>query len=390
MKWFLALSIGVALTAIVSFSRSRPAEIRFQKHLIDIGASESAAWADINGDGRLDIVSGDTWYESPRWTPHKFRQLDFVATPFDNYIDNFSDLAVDVNGDGRIDIVSCAWFGKTLNWFENPGKGQGMWKMHPIDTGFNIEFCFLVDLDNDGKAREVIPQFGPKNAPLAWYEIKNGGFEKHVIANESYGHGIGVGDVNGDGRNDILTPKGWFEAPVDMRAGKWTFHPEWDMDKAAAAYMHVIDINGDGRNDVLSSNAHDYGLYWLENMGGGKWTKHMIDESWSQPHAITLVDLNGDGKKDVLTGKRYMAHSRDPGSKEPNGIYWYEYDKAANGKTIEWTRHIIDYSSSAGAGMQLPAADMDGDGDLDFIAPGKSGLFLFENLTKRKLQGYSK
>ena len=109
-----------------------------------------------------------------------------------------------------------------------------------------------------------------------------------------------------------------------------------------------------------------------------------MEVPWSMAHTVELVDMNGDGKKDILTGKRYMAHSRDPGAKEANGIYWYEFDKAANGKTIEWTRHIIDYSSAAGAGMQLPVADIDGDGDLDFVAPGKSGLYLFENLTKKK------
>ena len=78
--------------------------------------------------------------------------------------------------------------------------------------------AFLVDLDNDGKAREVLPQFGSNNAPLAWYEYKSGKWIEHKVSDKSYGHGIGAGDVNGDGRTDILTPKGWLEAPADPRA----------------------------------------------------------------------------------------------------------------------------------------------------------------------------
>jgi hypothetical protein len=298
----------------------------------------------------------------------------------DNYIDDFSDLAIDVNGDGRTDVVSCSWFGKKLAWWENPGRGAGPWKEHPIDSGNSSEFCFLVDLDNDGRARELLPQFG--KGPLVWYEIRNGAFVNHEIAPQNHGHGIGAGDVNGDKRTDVLTAKGWFEAPADPRSANWTFHADWEF-KQQPGFLHVLDINGDGRNDVLATASHDYGIWWLEQGADGKFTKHIIDESWSQVHATTLVDLNGDGRLELVTGKRYMAHDKDPGAREPLGIYWYEFRKAADGQRIEWVRHIIDYSSRAGAGMQLPVADLDGDGDLDFVAPGKSGLFLFENLTKR-------
>jgi hypothetical protein len=121
----------------------------------------------------------------------------------------------------------------------------------------------------------------------------------------------------------------------------------------------------------------------MEQRPDHTWVKHVIDESWSQPHALTLVDLNGDGRKELLTGKRFMAHDgHDPGEHDPLGIYWYEYHKSEDGKTVVWSRHIVDYGSRAGGGMQIPVADIDGDGDLDFAVGGKSGLFLFENLTK--------
>ncbi len=357
---------------LLAWAGGRSPEIAFEKHTLDLGASETCAFADVNGDGRLDIISGENWFEAPRWTRHRFRELGFTS----NYVDAFSDLALDVNGDGHVDVVTATWFSRKLSWWQNPGRGRGEWREHPIDGGFPIEFAFLVDLDNDGRAREVLPQFGPAKAPVAWYSLKDGGFEKHVVSPTSYGHGIGAGDVNGDGRTDILTSKGWFEAPADPRAGQWTWHPEFDL--GAVGFMHVIDINGDGRNDILTALSHDYGIFWLERGEGGRWTKHLIDESWSQAHALTLTDLNGDGRKDLLTGKRYMAHNgKDPGEREPLGIYWYEH--RLEGKQVEWIRHLIDYSTRAGGGMQMPVADLDGDGDLDFAAPGKGGLFLFVN-----------
>ena len=368
--------VALIISVLVLAAASRTGEIPFEKHLIDSGASETAAFADINGDGRLDIVSGEYWYEAPRWVKHKFRELNFT----ENYIDNFSDLPLDVNNDGRIDIVSCSWFGKSLNWFEHPSSPNAMWTEHAIETEYNVEFTFLVDIENSGKARDVLPEFGNAKAPLAWYEPKDGGFIKHAISDRSYGHGIGAGDVNGDGRTDILTPKGWFEAPPDPRSGKWTFHPDWDLE--GLGFMHVVDVNGDGRPDILTSKAHDYGVFWMEHGADGKWTQHMIDDSWSQPHSTVLVDF--DGRKGLLTGKRYMAHNgRDPGEREPLGVYWYEFPDPAHGRNA-WVRHVIDYSTRTGGGIQISTADFDKDGDLDFVVGGKSGLYLFENLTRHR------
>ena len=128
-------------------------EILFRKHPLDLGRNETCAFADLNRDGHTDIIAGESWYEGPKWTKHRLRSFNF----FRNYIDNFSDLPIDVNGDGATGIVSVSWGSRRIAWFENPGQGIGGWKEHLIDQGANVEFAFRVDMDNDGKARELLP-----------------------------------------------------------------------------------------------------------------------------------------------------------------------------------------------------------------------------------------
>jgi FG-GAP-like repeat/FG-GAP repeat len=370
---FALISIGLA-----AFVQTRPPEIPFEKRTLDLGSSESAAVADINGDGKLDIVSGENWYEAPAWVKHHFRDIYYT----NNYIDDLSTVPLDVDEDGYVDLVTVGWFSKKVTWWRNPGKTGGRWLEHPIAEGYPVEFAELVDLNNDGKADELLPEFGDQKAPLAWYERNRpGSMAKHVVHPNSLGHGIGAGDVNGDGRNDILTPDGWLEAPPDPRSGDWKLHSDWKL--GDVGFMYTADVNEDGHADVITSMAHNYGVFWLEHKADGTWEKHIIDDSWSQPHAVTLVDFRGKKNIGLLTGKRYFAHNgRDPGSREPLGVYWYERLVDPESKKVEWVKHVVDYGGRTGGGLQIPVADIDNDGDLDFVVAGKSGLFLFENKSR--------
>jgi hypothetical protein len=203
---------------------------------------------------------------------------------------------------------------------------------------------------------------------------------RHDLPMELAGHGIGFGDINGDGRGDIVGCRGWAEAPVDRVNDGWTWHPEFDLGAGISIPILVEDPDGDGDRDLIASHGHDFGLVWMEQTkaaDGRAWTRHAIDDSWSCAHALLWADLDGDGRDDLIAGKRYLGHDgRDPGETDPLCVYWYRFDP--NART--WERHLIHEGGTVGMDLDPKAADLDGDGDIDLVAPARCGLHWIENL----------
>jgi hypothetical protein len=245
----------------------------------------------------------------------------------------------------------------------------------------NDESPLYLDTDGDGKRELVYGDAAnrlslarPQSDPLQ--EWKATAISQKGDADiQKFYHGLGVGDINKDGINDIVAPSGWWEGPKTQTSEPWTFHPA--PFGPAQAQMYVFDFDGDGDNDVVGSSAHQRGIWWYEQLPDNGWKQHLIDDSIAQTHALILADFSGDGLPDLITGKRYYAHNgRDPGEDEPPELAWYELSRAGAGATPRWTKHLIDADS--GVGTQFEVHDMNADGLLDVIVANKHGVYYFE------------
>lgn len=388
----------ISLIVLVGLARpvaSWPAEIRFETHRIGRFRSEACGVADFNKDGKLDIIAGSFWYEAPDWKPRQFRFLEGMLDPQgsshtvdDNgkgYYDDFTNIPLDIDKDGLTDVVTCSWFSKRFDWYRNTGSTSMTWPMTISDEGVNFESGDLCDIDGDGKELEILPHC----QDTRWYEIGNMNLIVHSVSSRELNYGGGVGDINGDGRPDIVRPDAWYEAPPDPRKEKWIEHPLaiGNIEQGKSEHtpqIWVYDVDGDGLNDLVTSSAHQYGIFWYQQVRQDPniaFEQNLIDKSWSQAHSLALADLDNDGDLDLIAGKRFYAHNgSDPGAEDPLGVYWYELDRR---QAVKWTRHTISSDDGIGSALHIPVADMDGDGDLDIVVTGKwGGPVLFENKLK--------
>lgn len=394
------LSIGVGTAAFADDTPVKWERIKLE----EVFRSEGVTAADINKDGRIDLINGEAWYENPNdpnlfrsgnWTMHPLRADGIKRFIADGaYSRSFAVWAYDISGDGWQDIIVIGFPGVPCHWFENPQGKPGPWNQYEIWHSAANETPQFQDITGDGKP-ELIMTSEPEQM-MGYLEIpspaeaKKGKWNFTPVNGDKLGpqlahryyHGLGIGDVNRDGRLDIVIPHGWWEQPPKLNEGPWAFHKHvlkgnGEGNPETAADIFVDDLDGDGDNDILMSAAHHIGVWWFENVGGSpdpKFKQHVIDDTYSQTHALHYQDINGDGVKDLITGKRFFAHG-SKGDPDPLGevvMYWYEVKKTA-GQPPQFTKHKIAAGTDTGIGTQFFVGDFDGDKRLDIVLSNKKG-----------------
>jgi len=383
LLFFVLAEFALGQSGRVQVENDTP-PLRFTKKKIASESYESVGVFDVNNDQIADIVSGGFWYEGPEyWIRHAIGE----AKRYGEYYDDFSTIPLDVNSDGLKDFITGGWFGGRLVWKEN-NADEKEWEEHLIAEVGNIESSRSWDIDGDGVV-EIVPN--TPNDSLKIFGLilddkgKGTGKFSHTSIFGKHGHGIGFGDINGDGRGDLIIPSGWLEAPVKPFEESWKFHPEFELGTASVPVL-VVDVNQDGLNDLIVGQGHDYGLHWYEQhpekSKEKKWLKHAIDPFNAQYHSMEWADLDGDGSSELITGKRYRAHNgKDPGGSDDIGLYYFRW----NGENF--SKQVIDYGpygKGKGTGVYFSVADLNGDGRKEIIVAGKDGLSIYYNEPNEK------
>ena len=380
--------------------RREPAEtvsshFRMQR-LNDFYYSWGATAGDINHDGIPDVIAGPFYYLGPNYTErHEFTAAR-TYSPGVNFPEGMVYFAYDYTGDGWTDLLVVD--SRPVYLFVNPKGENRRWDRYNVIPGATSELELFRDIDGDGKPEVLYTGAGgtmcyakpdPANPTAPWKEYK---ISEPGLAGA---HGMGVGDISGDGRMDVVNNRGWWEQPASGAAeGPWKFHPE--SFGTGGAEMGVYDVNGDGLADVVTSMAaHGWGLAWFEqkrdaqgnisfkrhDIMGDFSTKNAGGVTFSELHATAFADLDGDGIPDLITGKRLYSHldsHLDPDSTDAAVLYWYRTvrnPKAEGG--AEFVPELIHNRS--GVGSQFVVTDLNHDGAPDIVTSGPKGTFIFWN-----------
>ncbi len=360
-----------------------------RQQLTDQYYSEGAAVGDLNNDGHMDVIYGPLWFAGP-----EFKQAHEIAAVVpqnrDGYADRFFHWVYDFDNDGHRDILTVGFPGTPAFVYQNPGpQGHAQhWPKHQVFDWVSNESPQFVNLVGDQRPELVCTRdgffgyatFDPAN-PLGSWDFHR---ISPQVASQRFGHGLGVGDINGDGRQDVIAQNGWYEQPAQLSdTAGWEFH-EYPFSRPGGADMFAYDVDGDGDHDVITSiNAHSYGLAWFEQIqtdGQIDFRPHTImgetakDSPYgvlfTEPHGVQLVDIDGDGLKDICTGKTYWSHHRQSPLWDAGAVvYWFQLKRGKDG--VDWVPHQADDQSGIGRGLVV--ADVNGDDWPDIVAGGMKG-----------------
>lgn len=366
------------------------------QRLSDVYYTWSATAADFNRDGINDVVSGPYLYFGPDFTRSREIYLGVAVNVSTEYPDaSMMQFAHDFTGDGWPDVLTVGAIRQPAQLLVNPQGEARRWDSYPVVSSVRKEIALLGDVDDDGE-----PEFVYSGDDALRYaepdpENPTGPWIVHTVSPEGpwgTGHGLGIGDINGDGRTDIVEAGTWWEQPADSDQENWTRH---DQDFGRGAEMGVYDVNGDGLNDVVTSlEAHGFGLAWHEQRrdaaGNISFTRHVImsgpDSSdnaggvvFSEPHGTAFADVDGDGLQDFIVGKRFWAHKDSYTDPDPHGApVLYVYRAVRNPKApggAEFVPTLVHNRS--GAGNTLFAGDINDDGAVDILTATTRGTFVF-------------